>query len=102
MSMTASLLPLVPYAMDLAGGVCIAWPWLEDQKLRSLIQAGERFKQRPDGVLRELGEVMQQEGWSGLVAVDRRQQRIVKVGIGLLCCAFATRVAFTVAGLAAH
>jgi hypothetical protein len=92
MSIITKLLPLVPYAMDLAGGICIAWPWLEDQRLKSLIDDGNALAAEPNSVMQELGAVLQKLGLKGLLAIDAHQQRIVKTGIGLLIGSFVIRL----------
>lgn len=92
MSILTKLLPLVPYAMDLAGGICIALPWLEDQRLKSLIDDGNALAGEPHSAMQELGAVLQRMGLKGLLAIDAHQQRIVKIGIGLLIGSFGIRV----------
>jgi hypothetical protein len=100
--LASRLIQLLPYALDLAGGICIAWPWLDDQRLRSLIDDGGVYEGRPQRAIRDLGQVMKQEGLSGLVRVDPRQQRIVKIGITLLCGAFAIRFYVALVGSGSH
>ena len=77
--------------MDLIGSICVAYPWLMDQRHKKYFGVGKDLEKSNLSALAELGREMQTHGFSQFIGVDKTQRRLVTVGIGLIVLAFFIR-----------